>query len=76
MAQITIYLDDDTEALLKAAVKASGQSQSRWIAEAVRSRARSEWPASVRALFGTWPDFPTAEELRANQPPDAPREPL
>ena len=76
MAQITIYLDDETEALLKAAVKASGQSQSRWIAEAVERRARSEWPASVLALFGSWPDFPRAEELRADQPPDVAREPL
>lgn len=64
MAQITIYLDDDTTAVLKAAVKQAGVSQSQWIAEAVRQRARKEWPASVRALAGAWRNFPTAEQIR------------
>ncbi len=73
MAQITIYLDDNTAALVKAAVKEAGSSQSQWIAEAVRQRARAEWPASVVALAGAWPDFPTAEEIRKQKAPDAPR---
>jgi hypothetical protein len=70
MGQITIYLDDETSALVKAGVKASGVSQSQWIAEAVRQRARGEWPASVRALAGAWPDFPTTEEIRTRQAPE------
>jgi len=42
MGQITIYLDDETERLLKTSVKKSGESASKWIAEAVRKRARPE----------------------------------
>ena len=76
MAQITIYLDEETEALLKAAVQSSGMSQSKWIAVAVRDRVRNEWPRSVAALAGAWTDLPTAEEIRKNQGTDAPREPL
>jgi len=76
MAQITIYLDDDTTALVKAAVKEAGVSQSQWVAEAVRRRVRAEWPASVIALAGAWPDFPTAEAMRKRQATDAPRERL
>jgi hypothetical protein len=76
MAQITIYLDDDTSALIKAAVKQAGVSQSQWIAEAVRQRVRKEWPASVRALAGAWRDFPTAEQIRKRQAPDTLRERL
>ncbi len=77
MAQITIYLDEETAAVMKAAVKEAGVSQSQWVSEAVRLRARREWPASVRALAGAWPDFPTAEEIRkanAKRSKDAPRE--
>lgn len=74
MAQVTIYLDDDTTAVFKAAVKEAGVSQSQWIAEAVRQRTRKEWPASVRALAGAWRDFPTAEQIRKRQGRDTPRE--
>ena len=76
MPQITIYLDDETTALVKAAVKDSGMSQSQWIADAIKRRVRKEWPVSVRALAGAWPDFPTAEEIRKRQAVDAPRERL
>jgi len=68
MSQITIYLDEETEALLKAAVEASGVSQSKWVADAVRQRVRSEWPPSIAQLAGAWPDFPVAEELRRGAP--------
>jgi hypothetical protein len=76
MSQITIYLEDEVSELVKAAARAAGVSRSRWIADAIRSRVRSEWPASVRALAGAWPDFPSAEEIRGSQGTDAPREPL
>jgi predicted transcriptional regulator len=74
VAQITIYLDDEVLALVEAAAKASGISQSRWIAEAVRLRVKKEWPRSVLAMAGAWPDFPTAEEIRGSQDPDSSRE--
>jgi hypothetical protein len=76
MAQITIYLDDKVLALVKAATKTGGISQSQWIAEAVRRRVKTEWPESVLALAGAWPDFPMAEEIRKNQGADSSREPL
>ncbi|HEY7334236.1 MAG TPA: CopG family transcriptional regulator [Bryobacteraceae bacterium] len=73
---MTIYLDDDTAALVKTAVKATKTSQSQWVADAIRQRVRKEWPASVRALAGAWPDFPTADEIRKRQAADLPRETL
>ena len=78
MAQITIYLDDNTERLVKRHVKGSGESASKWIAEAVRRRALSEWPADLLSLFGSWKDddFPDADELRSNLGADTPREEL
>jgi hypothetical protein len=76
MSQITIYLEPEVSKLVKTAAKAAGVSRSRWIADAIRTRVRSEWPASVRALSGAWPDFPSAEEIRSNPGADAPRERL
>jgi hypothetical protein len=38
--------------------------------------ARKQWPASVRALAGAWPDFPEAHEIRKLQTADVPRQRL
>jgi hypothetical protein len=78
MGQITIYLDDETERLVKRHAEGSGESASKWVAEAVRKRARSEWPADILSLFGSWTDddFPDAEKLREGYGADAQREEL
>ena len=56
MGQLTIYLDDQTEQLVRAHAEAAGESVSKWVAEAVRKRASREWPADVIALLGSWKD--------------------
>lgn len=76
MAQITIYLDDDSLAQVKAAANARKISQSQWIADAIRLRMNREWPDSVRALAGAWPDFPNPEEIRESSGADVTRERL
>lgn len=65
MAQITLYLDDELEARLREASKAANLSQSRFVANLIAEKLHHEWPESVLALAGAWPDFPEAEELRA-----------
>jgi len=74
MGQVTLYLDTKTESKMKIAAKAAGVSQSRWVAELIREKTAAEWPESVVRLAGAWPDFPTAEELRAGLGEDARRE--
>jgi hypothetical protein len=76
MAQVTLYLDEQTEEQMKAAARTAGVSNSRWVADLIRERTASEWPESVRRLAGAWADFPTAEELREGLPADVPRKPL
>ena len=76
MAQVTLYLDEETSRRAREAAAASGRSMSQWVAEAIRSRIGAEWPADVRALAGCWPDLPTAQELRGDSANDAVREPL
>jgi hypothetical protein len=74
VGQVTIYLDDETDSLLKSVVKSSGVSKSKWIAEAIRKRARGEWPREVIDLAGAWPDFPDLDAIRSQYGKDAERE--
>lgn len=76
MAQVTIYLDDETASRMRRFANAAGLSMSAWLAELVREKTRSTWPDDVRALAGSWSDadVPSAEELRGDAPDDVPRE--
>ncbi len=74
MGQVTVYLDDKTEAEMNSAVKASGISKSKWVARVIHEKAGSEWPEAVVQLAGIWPDFPSAEDIRQTTGNDAQRE--
>lgn len=77
MPQMTIYLDSDTDKLVRQAASHLGEPASKWIADAIRLRARSEWPSDVLAILGSWEsDFPDAEALRSGYGEDAKRESL
>ena len=73
MAQITLYIDDTTQARLREAAALREVSQSQFVADLIRRATAQEWPPEVLALAGAVRDFPLAEELRAGQPPDAER---
>ena len=75
MAQLTLYLDEKTERLVKASAEAAGLSQSRWVAEVIQRAAAPAWPPGVSEALGSWPDFPEAESLRTGTV-DLPRESL
>jgi hypothetical protein len=64
MAQVTIYLDSETKTKMTAILRKRGISKSKWIAEIIREKAASSWPASVVELAGAWKDLPCAEEIR------------
>jgi hypothetical protein len=76
MAQVTLYLDAETNSRMKAAAKAAGMPVSRWVAQLIRARTQSQWPESVRKLAGAWPDFPSLREIRSSKATDTPRERL
>ena len=62
MSQITLYLDDATQALVEQAAQANGMSKSRWVAELIRKYASHEWPSECLALAGQFADFPLRED--------------
>lgn len=74
MAQITLYIDDATQARLREAAARRKVSQSQFVGDLIRQATSDAWPAAVLALAGSVPDFPLAEELRAGLLPDPERD--
>lgn len=54
MAQVTIYLDAQTESKLKQAAKSSQLSVSKWIAKAIEEKVATQWSDEVIELAGSW----------------------
>ena len=74
MAQITLYIDDATQTKLREAAAQRKVSQSQFVADLIRRATANAWPPEALALFGSIPDFPLAEGLRAGLPPDPERD--
>ena len=66
MPQLTIYLDEATEQLLRRQLDSSGLSQSRYIEGLIVERARTLWSPELVSVLGTWAnaDFPDIQDLR------------
>ena len=73
MSQITLYLDDATQALVEQAAKANGVSKSRWVADLIRTYASHEWPQDCLAMAGRFADFPLRDSCPQPDAQDLPR---
>jgi hypothetical protein len=49
-------------------------SISKFISTLLEQKVQNEWSYSSRKLAGSWSDFPTLQEIRANQGEDVERE--
>ncbi len=76
MGQVTIYLDDEIEAKMRAAAQSQNLSQSKWVAQLIKEKTLDQWPESVVRLAGTWDDMIMAEEIRSSSGADTIREKL
>jgi hypothetical protein len=81
MGQVTIYVEDSALEAAKQAAEKSKVSVSQWFAKfAVEEKRKQtqDWDsffAEIDALGGSSDDFPSLEEIRANEVRDLPREP-
>jgi hypothetical protein len=73
MAQVTLYIDEPTQARLREAAARQQVSQSQYVADLIRRATDPAWPDEVLALAGSVPDFPGVEALREGLPPDTAR---
>jgi len=74
MAQVTIYIPNDLEIQIKAMASSLNISISKFISTILEQKVQNEWSSGSRKLAGTWDDFPTLQEIRANQGHDVQRE--
>jgi hypothetical protein len=70
-----LYLDEETEQLMRKAAERAGLPYSRWVAGLIRRSARETWPEDFLSLIGSFPDAPLTEDIRAADAPDLPRTP-
>ena len=73
MAQVTLYLDEETTRLMREQARAAGLPYSRWVAQLIRAQSATDWPPDVLASFGAFPDASLPDELRKTDVPDRPR---
>lgn len=75
MSQVMMYLDEETEQMMRAAARRAGLPYSRWVAGLIRAAARTTWPEDFLNLAGSLPDAPLAPDIRATDAADLPRIP-
>ncbi len=63
MAQMAIYIEDKLAKRLDKAVKASGKSKSKWVADAIKHVLQDQWPEGFFDLAGKWEDEVGPEEF-------------
>ena len=74
MAQVTIYIPNDLESQIKVMASSLNISISKFISTILEQKVKNEWSSGSRKLAGAWDDFPTLQEIRANQGHDVQRE--
>jgi len=60
---MAIYIDNQLAARLEKAVKASGKSKSKWVAEAIKRSLQDKWPEGFFELAGKWEDNVGPDEI-------------
>lgn len=63
MSQLAIYIDDQLAERLDKAVKASGKSKSKWVADAIKRSLQDHWPKGFFELAGSWEDDVGPDEI-------------
>ena len=76
MGQITIYLDGNSEKILRRKAKEKKLSVSKYVSVLVSEKNISEWPEELIDSIGTWRDFPLVAELRTGYGDDIRRDKL
>lgn len=66
MAQLSLYVGEETLGSLREEARRAGVSISKYAATILEARSRGcGWPAGWGELFGSSPDFPSVEQIRA-----------
>lgn len=76
MAQLALYLDEETARLLDKAAQKDGVSRSAWARQAIQAALENRLPQSFFDVLGNWEDNRSADQIMADirqYPSDADR---
>ncbi len=78
MSQITLTLDEEAAAIVDKMANAENVTPDLWLSQFVERQVKQHqgWSPEVKALAGSWADFPSLNEIRDAQGDDAERESL
>jgi hypothetical protein len=76
MAQLTLYIDDNTRSRIERAAKEANVSVSRWVKDRLVKALDSEWPAAYSELFGSLSEDDIRRPTALPETHDHPREAL
>jgi len=66
MAQLALYLDDETAERVDRAAREKGMSRSAWVRAVIRARLDDRLPDSFFATFGSWADERGPDDILAD----------
>ncbi|WP_435979977.1 hypothetical protein [Psychrobacter sp. DM4] len=78
MSQITLTLDEEVEAIVYQMANSENIAPDLWLSQFVKRQVKQHqgWSPEVKALAGSWADFPSLDEIHDTQGNDAERESL
>ena len=78
MSQITLTLDEEVSEIINKMASAENITPDLWLSQFVERQVKKhqDWSPEVKALAGSWADFPSLDEIRGAQGEDAERESL
>ena len=74
MNQITLYVDENTQSKMRLRAKKAGLSISKWLTRLINKEINQNWPEEIKAMPGSWNDFPNLSDIRAGTGKDGSRE--
>ncbi len=76
MAQLTIYLDDETRRRIERAASRASTSVSRWVKHKLEDALERQWPEGYFEQFGRLADSDLERPAQPEEHNDVAREPL
>jgi len=74
MSHLSIYLDRETEIIVRNAAEKNSLSMSKWIVRQLKKSAQDEWSENFKKLAGSIPDMPLIADIHQDIGKDALRE--
>ena len=76
MAQLTVYIDDETRQRIEVAARRADVSVSQWVKKRLASALENEWPEGYFELFGALRGADLERPPQGRAGDDARREPI